>query len=60
MPNAGMPVLENGVTVFRQTPDQMAARTRDLLEAGAQIVGGCCGTTPAHVSAMRAVLNADR
>jgi len=56
MPNAGMPVMEQGKTVFRETPDQMARKVGLLLEAGARIIGGCCGTSPAHIAAIRAVL----
>lgn len=53
MPNAGMPVIENGQTVFKETPEQMAAKAPKLIEAGATIIGGCCGTSPAHIAAMR-------
>jgi 5-methyltetrahydrofolate--homocysteine methyltransferase len=57
MPNAGMPVLENGKTVFKESPEQMAAKAPLLVKAGANIVGGCCGTGPEHIRAMkRAVL----
>lgn len=52
MPNAGMPVLENGQTVFPESPDEMAAKVGRLVGAGASILGGCCGTTPAHIAAM--------
>jgi 5-methyltetrahydrofolate--homocysteine methyltransferase len=52
MPNAGMPQLLNDVTVFPESPDEMAAKAGRLVEAGASILGGCCGTTPAHISAM--------
>ena len=50
--NAGMPVFENGTTVFKETPEDMAARVKELIDAGANIIGGCCGTTPAHIAAM--------
>jgi 5-methyltetrahydrofolate--homocysteine methyltransferase len=50
--NAGLPVLEEGKTVFMDTPEFMASRVGDLLKAGTQIIGGCCGTTPDHVAAM--------
>ncbi|MCE5314872.1 MAG: homocysteine S-methyltransferase family protein [Armatimonadota bacterium] len=50
--NAGMPVLENGKTVFKATPEEMAARVPELIAAGANIIGGCCGTTPGHIAAM--------
>ncbi|MFU8780505.1 MAG: homocysteine S-methyltransferase family protein [Kiritimatiellia bacterium] len=56
MPNAEMPVMEHGRTVFRETPAQMASKVGWLLDAGARIVGGCCGTSPAHIAAIRAVL----
>ena len=47
--NAGMPELVGGRTVFRETPDDMAARVPELLETGANLIGGCCGTTPEHI-----------
>ncbi len=53
MPNAGMPVIEGGQTVFKETPEAMAAKAHALIEAGASIIGGCCGTTPAHIAAIR-------
>lgn len=56
MPNAGMPVMENGQTVFRETPEQMASKAPRLVDAGARIIGGCCGTTPAHIAAMRGAI----
>lgn len=51
-PNAGLPELVDGETVFRQTPEEMAAHLPALIEAGANIVGGCCGTTPDHIQAL--------
>lgn len=53
--NAGMPVLENGKSVFKETPSDMAARVCELVGAGANIIGGCCGTTPDHIAAMAKV-----
>jgi len=50
--NAGKPVLENGKTVFKETPEDMAARVPELVAAGANIIGGCCGTTPDHICAI--------
>lgn len=50
--NAGVPVLEDGKTVFKDTPEDMAAKVKELIAAGANIIGGCCGTTPAHIAAM--------
>lgn len=49
-PNAGLPELVEGQTVFRETPEQMASRFAELVEAGADIIGGCCGTTPGHLA----------
>ena len=54
-PNAGSPHIENGQTVYRATPDEMAATAKMLLATGARIIGGCCGTTPAHLAAMSKV-----
>jgi 5-methyltetrahydrofolate--homocysteine methyltransferase len=51
--NAGQPELVGGQTVFRESPRYMASRVRELVEAGADIVGGCCGTNPRHISACR-------
>ncbi|MCP4312345.1 MAG: methionine synthase [Bacteroidetes bacterium] len=48
--NAGLPEYKDGKTVFPETPDEMASQMRDLVAAGANIVGGCCGTTPEHIS----------
>ncbi|WP_207857670.1 homocysteine S-methyltransferase family protein [Lucifera butyrica] len=56
-PNAGMPVLINGKTVFPMEPNEMASWIPRLLEAGAAYIGGCCGTTPQHILAMRQVLD---
>jgi len=51
--NAGLPVLVNGQTTFKQTPQDMAAKVKELVDAGASIIGGCCGTTPAHIAAIK-------
>ena len=51
-PNAGMPRLVDGRTVFDETPEEMAAHFDALVEAGARIIGGCCGTTPDHIRAL--------
>jgi 5-methyltetrahydrofolate--homocysteine methyltransferase len=56
-PNAGAPVLENLQVVYKQTAEEMAAGLQELLAAGARIVGGCCGSTPAHIAALRARLD---
>jgi 5-methyltetrahydrofolate--homocysteine methyltransferase len=51
-PNAGLPELVEGKTVYRETPEMMASKLGALVQAGANIVGGCCGTTPAHIRAL--------
>ena len=51
--NAGLPVLVDGVSAFPETPEMMAALVPEILKAGANIVGGCCGTTPSHIKAMK-------
>ena len=56
-PNAGTPTREGDGWVYPQTPERMAARLPELLEAGVSMVGGCCGTTPEHVAAFRSVLD---
>ena len=48
-PNAGMPRLVDGKTVFDESPKDMAAFVPELLKEGVKIIGGCCGTTPAHI-----------
>jgi 5-methyltetrahydrofolate--homocysteine methyltransferase len=59
--NAGMPVNRNGVDVFPDTPAMMADFVPALLAAGANIIGGCCGTTPEHIAAIaRALRGATR
>jgi len=52
--NAGLPENVDGEDVFPETPEMMAVQVEGLLEAGANIVGGCCGTTPAHIAAIKA------
>lgn len=54
--NAGLPELVDGETIYRQTPAQFAEHVPALLEAGASFVGGCCGTTPEFIRAVRAKL----
>jgi len=48
--NAGMPMYEDGKTVFPESPEMMACVAPQLLRAGANIIRGCCGTTPEHIS----------
>ena len=55
--NAGLPVLKEGKTVFPGTPEEMAAYHDRLIELGVRVIGGCCGTTPAHIAAMQQALD---
>jgi len=55
-PNAGLPETRDGRTVYNETPETMAARVPELLGLGVAIVGGCCGTTPDHIRAIRRVI----
>jgi len=48
--NAGMPILRDGISFFPETPVEMSDQIGDLIAAGANIVGGCCGTTPEHIA----------
>ena len=58
-PNAGMPELdENYETVYTQTAEEMASYIPALIEAGAYLIGGCCGTTPSHIKAFRQAIDA--
>jgi 5-methyltetrahydrofolate--homocysteine methyltransferase len=51
-PNAGLPAFVDGALVHPETPEAMAARVPELLEVGVGLLGGCCGTTPAHIRAL--------
>ncbi len=55
-PNAGMPSYVDGRYIYLSTPEYFADSALRLREQGVRLIGGCCGTTPAHVSAMRNVL----
>lgn len=50
--NAGKPIFRDGVTVFPETPEIMSAKVHELVYSGANIIGGCCGTTPEHIRAL--------
>jgi len=58
MPNAGMPRNVDGRNIYLCSPEYMASFARKAISAGAQLVGGCCGTTPNHIRAMRAAIRA--
>jgi 5-methyltetrahydrofolate--homocysteine methyltransferase len=54
--NAGMPHYCDGATTFPESPDDMAGNVKEIAEAGANIIGGCCGTTPDHICKVREVV----
>ncbi|MEA2578095.1 MAG: methionine synthase / methylenetetrahydrofolate reductase [Chloroflexota bacterium] len=58
LPNAGLPQRIEGQFVYAAGPEYFGRMVDDMLAAGAAIVGGCCGTTPEHIAAMRAALDA--
>jgi 5-methyltetrahydrofolate--homocysteine methyltransferase len=51
--NAGLPILKDGNIYYPESPEYMASKSIELVRAGVSIVGGCCGTTPAHIKAIR-------
>ncbi len=55
--NAGLPELKNGEAVYSETPQFMAEQCHRLLDIGISIIGGCCGTTPEHIAAIRQVVD---
>jgi 5-methyltetrahydrofolate--homocysteine methyltransferase len=55
-PNAGLPEHREGQLVHPETPEEMTGHARELLQLGVQVLGGCCGTTPAHTRALRTLL----
>jgi len=57
LPNAGQPSLTAGRYQFMSSPDYCASYVEPYIHAGARLVGGCCGTTPAHIKAMRVALD---
>jgi len=58
MPNAGWPTQVGGRVIYRSSPEYFADFARRAAEGGVRLIGGCCGTTPAHVRAMREALDA--
>jgi 5-methyltetrahydrofolate--homocysteine methyltransferase len=56
-PNAGKPRLENMKIIYDQTPEEMVKGLPALLKTGVNIVGACCGSTPEHIRAFRAVMD---
>jgi len=59
-PNAGLPELVDGKTVFRLGPSEMGEFAPKLIAVGAQMLGGCCGTTPAHIEVLRERVRGER
>ncbi len=55
--NAGMPHYHDGQTVFPETPDEMALLVPRIIAAGANVIGGCCGTTPGHICRVREMVD---
>jgi homocysteine S-methyltransferase len=58
MPNAGLPRAVDGRNIYMATPEYMASFARKFIHAGASLIGGCCGTTPNHIRAMRSAMRA--
>ena len=58
MPNAGMPKVVDGRSLYLTSPEYMASFAKKFVKAGATFVGGCCGTSPKHIRAMRGALRA--
>jgi homocysteine S-methyltransferase len=59
-PNAGLPGTVQGRNIYLCSPEYMAGYARRFIEAGARLVGGCCGTTPAHIQAIKAAVRSLR
>ena len=55
--NAGLPKLLNGEIVYPETPEQMRKLVPQIIGAGANIIGGCCGTAPAHIAVIKEVIH---
>jgi methionine synthase I (cobalamin-dependent) len=55
--NAGLPVMRDGKLTYRQTPEDFATYVPSLLNTGASFIGGCCGTDPDYIAAMRRKMN---
>lgn len=59
MPNAGLPTRVDGQFTYKSGPEYFASTVPDFLQRGVRVLGGCCGTTPAHIAAMRKALRID-
>ena len=60
MPNAGMPKIVEGRSIYLASPEYFAEYAKRFIQTGVSIIGGCCGTTPAHISAIKAAVKALR
>lgn len=56
-PAAGIPTLLNGRSIYHATPDYLAAYAKELVQGGVTLIGACCGSTPAHIRAIKRVLD---
>ncbi len=59
-PNAGFPTYQGGRLLYRSSPEYMARHARKMVEVGATLIGGCCGTSPEHIAAIRDALRGVR
>jgi 5-methyltetrahydrofolate--homocysteine methyltransferase len=59
-PNAGLPELQNDRVVYKQSPDEFGQHVHTLIEAGANIIGGCCGSGPAHIKRVAALVESHK
>ena len=55
-PNAGMPCVIDGKTCYNSTPEKFASSVKNIAKMGARVLGGCCGTTPEHIKAVKSIL----
>jgi 5-methyltetrahydrofolate--homocysteine methyltransferase len=56
-PNAGIPVMGDSTPTYPETPEFMAEKAKELALSGVSIIGGCCGTTPEHIKAIRKIVD---
>jgi 5-methyltetrahydrofolate--homocysteine methyltransferase len=55
--NAGLPILKDGIAIFPETSEFIAEKGHELLNTGVKIIGGCCGTTPEHIAAIKKMVS---
>lgn len=55
-PNAGLPLIKEGETIYPLSPEEFSPAVQEIVDAGAKIIGGCCGTSPEHIRVLRAHL----